>query len=230
MKAVRLKFPRILRDDAGTITLEASAIIPWVLLMTFIVVLFALFISQRSLLYYGSSVLSERTAFNWSNSSKVSTTGSYPEGKYDGLYWRLADDGLVQGLFGGSEGKEGIRVDVYPDMEDGVGASPEDKLKKGGFDSAAAVSLGTGEISYRNIGIKRVVETSLKSEWLPEPLAWLRGEQNAEATTSALVVEPTEFLRSFNFIRYYASKMKSSPDGEAGYQKKARNVLEKRAS
>ncbi|RKP53815.1 hypothetical protein D7Z26_10465 [Cohnella endophytica] len=228
MTIFRSKRLRLWGDDTGTVTLEASMIFPWVFLMTLIVLLFSLFISQRALLYYGVSVTAERTAFNWSNSAKETLTGAYPEGRYDGLYWRLADDGLVLGLFGLGGESGATQVDVIPGMEGTTGASPADKLRRGAFESASKRLLGAGKLSYLNIGIKREIEARVEIGWLPAPLAWLRGDERAGAKSSALIVEPAEFLRSFNLIRYYASKMKEAPGGETEYRDKAGDVLKKR--
>lgn len=214
--------------SAGSITLEASLILPWIVMMTFLLLLFALFISQGALLYYSSSMLAERSAFSWSNSAKATKTGAYPQGQYDGLYWRLTDDSLVHGLFGLVSEREGIQVSLYSGMEGNGGASAKDKLKRVGMELTSTQEGLTGVISYRNIGIMRQVEVRLKSSWLPTPLAWLRGEEPAIANSSALVVEPAEFIRSFDLLRYYGAKLQSVTGGKEAYKGKAAEVLRKR--
>ncbi|QMV43361.1 hypothetical protein [Cohnella cholangitidis] len=179
-------------------------------------------------MYYSSSILAERTAFSWSNSAKNSLTGAYPDGQYDGLYWRLTDDSLVQGLFGLVSDNESAVIEVYSGMPGGEGSKSTDKLRRAGFDTAASHNVGTGRMNYRNIGIKREIEVSLTSVWTARPLIWLRGGGAAEADVSALVVEPAEFLRTFDLMRYYASKMKESREGETAYRDKAGGVLNKR--
>ncbi|WP_239614771.1 hypothetical protein [Cohnella mopanensis] len=215
-------------NASGSISLEASLVFPWVLMMTFLLLLFSLFISQGALLYYSSSIMAERAAFTWSNSAKNSITGAYPEGQYDGLYWRLTDDNLVQGLFGLVSGNEGTEVDVYPGMSGGEGYAAVDKLRRAGYDSASSSLVGTGDMSYRNVGIKREIGVRLTSDWVAQPLIWLRGGGAAQTDVTALVVEPTEFLRTFDLIRYYAAKMKNSSEGASAYRDKAGEVLNKR--
>lgn len=215
-------------NTSGTISLEASMVFPWVLMLTFLLLFFSLFISQRALLYYSTSIMAERTAFSWSNSAKDARTGAYPPGQYDGLYWRLTDDSLVQGLFGLATDNQGTGVEINPEMTKGESSSANDKLKRAGFEIASSHRLGTGEMNYRNIGVKREIQVSLTSVWLAKPLASFRGNKAAEADISALIVEPAEFLRSFDLIRYYASKMKAAPQGQSAYREKAGGVLQKR--
>jgi len=203
-------------------------LLPWVMMLTFLLLFFVLYLSQGSLLYYSAAIMTERAAFGWSNSAKDVRTGEYPPDAYDGLYWRLTDDSLVQGLFGLVGGEGGVEVRVEPGMPAGEGTAPEDKLRKTAFETAAVHRLGTGTLSYRNIGIKREIGTDMASLWIAEPLQWLRESGPAEAGVSALIVEPAEFVRSFDLIRYYAAKMKSAPQGRDSYRAEAKEALDKR--
>lgn len=215
---------------SGSISLEAAMVFPWVLIMTFLLLLFSLFVSQGALLYYGSTITAERAAYVWSNSAKDSRTGAYPQGQYDGLYWRMLDDQLLEGLLGLATDRHEVNVELHPGMIDGEGSAASDKLRKIGYQLNAAQAGGTGFISYRNIGVKREIEVKLTSGWLPEPLIRIRGGGAALAETSALVVEPAEYVRSFDMIRYYASKMKAAPEGARSYRDKAAAVLRKKRS
>jgi hypothetical protein len=203
-------------------------VFPWVLMITFLLLLFSLFISQGALLYYSSSITAERSAFSWSNSAKDVRTGAYPQDQYDGLYWRLLEDNLVEGLFGLVTERKGISIEINPGMTGSEGSSATDKLRKIGSQMALTHKDLTGVMSYRNIGVKQEIGVNLTSGWLPKPLIWLRGENTAEAQVSAVVVEPTEFIRSFDLVRYYTSKMKTAPEGANTYRDKAAVVLRKR--
>lgn len=217
-------------DSSGSISLEASLILPWVVMITFLLLLFSLFVSQGALLYYSSSISAERAAFSWSNSSKETQTGAYPEGQYDELYWRLLDDSLLKGLFGFVSENEGVEVEIYSGMHEGTGSAAVDKLNKIGIQMTSSEAGLTGVLNYNNIGIQRKVGVSLTSRWLPEPLVWLRGEAAKGIHTTSLVVEPTEFIRSFDLVRYYAAKMRSAPEGSTIFREKAAGVLQKRGS
>jgi hypothetical protein len=215
-------------NTSGSISLEAAMIFPWVVMITLLLLLFALFVSQRALLYYSSSVTAERTAFGWSNSAKDTHTGAFPEGKYDGLYWRLTEDSLVQGLFGLVSEKRDVIAGINSESEGSNGSSAEDKLRKYSVEPASSHKVGNGEIRYENIGIQRKVAVELSSTWNGKPLNWLLGRGEAESEVSALIVEPAEFLRSFDLVRYYATKMKGAEEGESEYRDKAGGVLRKR--
>ncbi|WP_391571582.1 pilus assembly protein [Cohnella sp.] len=217
-------------DSAGSFTIEASMLLPWVMMLTFMLILFALYISQGALLYYSSSIMTERAAFNWSNSSADTRTGGYPEGQVDGLYWRLTDDALLQSLFGLASGEAGTQVEVYPGMAGGEGAAAAEKLKRAAYETSAKHHVGSGQLSYRNIGIKREIHAELISSWLSVPLVRFKGGGPAEAKVSALVVEPAEFVRSFDLVRYYAAKLRNAPEGEEKYRSQAEEVLGKRKS
>ncbi|BBI32070.1 hypothetical protein [Cohnella abietis] len=215
-------------NSSGSITLEASMVFPWVFMMTFLLLLFSLFISQGAFLYYSSSIMAERTAFSWSNSAKETSTGAYPSGQYDGLYWRFTDDSLVQGLFGLVSDNKDSSVVIGPGITEGRGSKAEDKLRKVAFEMVTSRKVGKGQISYFNVGVKRNINVDLTSGWLVKPLGWLRGQDTASASVSALVVEPTEFLRSFDLVRYYAAKMKVAKEGPTEYRNKIGDVLKKR--
>ncbi|KIL35887.1 hypothetical protein SD71_10895 [Cohnella kolymensis] len=214
-----------MKDTSGSVTLEAAMIFPWVLMMTFALLLFSLFIAQGSLLYYTSAVTAERSAFNWSNSAKDYTTGGYPANDFDGLYWRLSDDALVEGLFGLAAEQDGVQVEINRDRNENEGASAVDKLKKAASRMPESI---TGIIRYRNIGLQRRINIQAGSGWLPRPLAWVRGDDAASSDVSALVVEPAEFVRSFDLVRYYSAKMKTAPEGAAGFRDRAASVLTNR--
>lgn len=212
---------RLLRDDSGSFALEATTVLPLAMILTFLTLFFALFVSQSSVLYYGASITAERAAFGWSNSAKDAKTGAYPEGRYDGLYWRLTNDALLQGWLGLATGDGDVRVPLASAGEAANGASAKDKLAKWGATMPAAA---TGSIAYRNVGVMSDVTVEASAAWLPEALVRFRGQERASAKTSALVVEPTELIRTFDLIRYYSAKMKTGSEG-GSLRDKAAGVL-----
>lgn len=202
-------------------------VFPVILLATFMVLFFALYIAQGALVYYVASVAGERTAYNWSNSARELRTGAYPVGSYDGLYWRLLDDGLLQSVFGlGGEGTA-VGGDSSDAGTSGGGGLTERKLRAA---SSAWDSALVGEMTYENKMLIRRVRTNADSASVPEPLRRFRGTSLVSARTSAVVVEPAEFIRSFDLARYYVVKMKGAKEGEASYRSKAKAVLQRRVS
>lgn len=206
-------------------------VLPWIVMITLLLLLFSLFVTQRALLYYSSSISAERAAFGWSNSSKDTRTGAYPTGQYDGLYWRLLDDRLVKGIFGISSENEvsEVKIELHSRPVE-ASSNVSTKLWKQAVPLMSTQESLGGVISYRNIGVKRQIGVSLTTSWSPKALVWMRGEAANAVQAKSLVVEPTEFIRTFDLASYYASKMKSASEGSLAYRKKAGAVLLKRGS
>ena len=80
--------------------MEASLVLPVVLMVTVLLLFLCLYIYQQSMLVQASAAASERTAYSWDNSHKIAASGSVEQGRHDALYWRLTDDNVVGTLFG----------------------------------------------------------------------------------------------------------------------------------
>lgn len=210
------------QDCAGKIALEAALIVPWLMLLSFILVLFIVFVGQSALLYYTASIHAERTAFNWGNTAKDPLTGAYPEGQYDPLYWRLLDNGLLQALFGLGRGEDDILV-TFPTASVPLpdGAVPVNKLNRG---STTIPGWMQGTMQFHNRLLRQDVTIRAEASWDPVPLRWLRQNRTAEYGTTVAIIDPAELLRTFEFARYYARKIAESPDGEA-YKRDASRAL-----
>jgi hypothetical protein len=205
------------RCEEGSLTLEASMVFPWVLLATLLLIVFSVVITDRVLLYYSASVAAERGAFVWSHSSSDVRSGAYPDGRYDGLYWRLRDDALLAGLFGWTtDGEEGVRISIRDgpaESDGGVGGSlAEIKLRRTADTLPGDVG---GSMAYRN------------RLWKREIMIDASADQRA-VSLKAVVIEPPEWIRTFDLARYYQAKMKKSKEGAAVYRNKAAAVLEKK--
>lgn len=219
-KARRTNLARQGRGEAGSITLEASLVVPVVFSLTLAVIVFAVWMLDRALNYYTASAESSKAAFAWSHSSAELSTGAYPPGAYDGLYWRLLDDALLAGLFGWDSGERGIRVEVG-DPHSGDASLAESKLHK----SAARLSAWPqGAVTYRNQVWKRELIVEGGEGRLPLSLPGLRG-LGGSFETAALVTEPAEWVRSFELIRYYRNKFKALDKGSESYREKASDIL-----
>lgn len=200
-------------------------VLPWVMILACLVILFALYVSLQSQVYYSSSVAAERAAYGWSNSAKDVRTGAYPAGQYDGLYWRMKDDALLQGWLGMATGDRPVSVAIASASDAEADSTASGKLARIGTTMPDSLS---GVIEYRNIGIQRTVTVKASSGWLPEALVKFRGQKAASSDVSALVVEPAELIRTFDLIRYYSAKMKDAPQGASAYRDEAAGILRKR--
>lgn len=213
-----------IRREDGALTVEASLVFPWMLIMTFLLILSSLVIADRTLLYYASSAAGERAAFSWAHSKGDFRTGAYPAGEYDGLYWRLTDDAMLSGLFGWTLDSGDVRVPL------GGARKQEGNLTEGKLGKAANLlsDEAEGYIAYKNRVWKREIAVAASGGEMPAPLRRLwgaAGSQADAASVTAVVTEPAEWIRTFELIRYYRAKMKTKGQGAEEYWKRTAAVL-----
>jgi hypothetical protein len=201
--------------ESGSVTLEAALVVPWIMLLTFLLILFALYVMNRTIHYYTVSSATFRIAHAWPHSSANLKTGGYPEGGYDGLYWRLKDDAMLAGLFGWG---------TNADMETTV--SFGEKAPGGQADSLVGIKLRhaaasmpaglEGTVAYRNRLWLREVSVEAAGSDSPDPLRrlWPSFERGISSSASAVVNEPAEWVRTFQLVRYYLVRMQQN-DGYA---------------
>jgi hypothetical protein len=217
--------PKLRDQEEGSITLEASMIVPVVFFLTLAVILFAIWMLDRSLAYYTALAESGRAAFAWSHSSADLKTGAYPDGAYDGLYWRLADDAALAGLFGWGRGSGGeIRVDVGSHQTADASLAESKLLNT----AARLAKWPQGAVTYRNQLWKKSLTVEGSESRLPFSMPGLR-RSGANFGAAALVTEPAEWVRSFELIRYYRNKFETQGEGSESYRKKASDILKGRA-
>lgn len=213
--------------DEGSMTLEASVTVPWIMMIVMALILLLLAAAQKAIVYYSASMAAERTAFAWTHSASDIRTGAYPPDGYDSLYWRLGRDELLGVLFGSSPDREPVSV-RFGSQESAVSnakdGSARAKLRK----TAAAMPDGlTGEIVYRNELWKRVISVQAAGGRVPDPMSRLLMFPGSRITASvtAWVAEPAETVRTFDLIGHYRAIMKSKGEGEAEYREQAAGVL-----
>ncbi|SFB28497.1 hypothetical protein SAMN05216312_105236 [Cohnella sp. OV330] len=200
-------------------------LMPTLLIVTFLLVFYALFTAQNAIVHYNSAVTAERAAFNWSHAESEFATGAYEDGRYDGLYWRLTDDALLQGLFGWTAGESADSL-TFPGAAD-----PRDRLTlRKLYPAAEALSENwEGSIRYERGGIQREIAVSAADPGELSPLALLRGSSVASSESSAPVTEPAEWMRTFDLVRYYTAKVKREGGGAESYLGKAGSLLGRKA-
>ncbi|WP_339291725.1 TadE family protein [Paenibacillus sp. FSL W8-0187] len=204
------RLPRRWKDETGSFTVEASLVLPIVLMVTVLLLFLCLYIYQKSMLVQASAAASERTAYSWDNSHKFAATGSVEQGQYDSLYWRLTDDHVLGSLFGlaGGDGTKSIQL---PHGEKGSGKLPELKMSKGG--TAVPASMA-GEMRYSNQLLIRKVTTSLNEQVSLTPLSRILDDGGQiKVSAQSIVVDPVEFIRTVDLMRYYGSKFQGGRNG-----------------
>ncbi|VTR30011.1 Uncharacterised protein [Actinobacillus pleuropneumoniae] len=190
--------------------MEASLVLPVVLMVTVLLLFLCLYIYQQSMLVQASAAASERTAYSWDNSHKIAASGSVEQGRHDALYWRLTDDNVVGTLFG-LAGGDSTRSITLPQGEAEGGELPELKMSKGGM---AVPSSMAGEMRYTNQLLIRKVTTSLNEQVSLTPISRMLDDGGRiEVNSQSIVVDPVEFIRTVDLMRYYGSKFQGGRNG-----------------
>lgn len=190
--------------------MEASLVLPVVLMVTVLLLFLCLYIYQQSMLVQASAAASERTAYSWDNSHKIAASGSVEQGRHDALYWRLTDDNVVGTLFGLAGGNS-TRSITLPQGEAEGGELPELKMSKGGM---AVPSSMAGEMRYTNQLLIRKVTTSLNEQVSLTPISRMLDDGGRiEVNSQSIVVDPVEFIRTVDLMRYYGSKFQGGRNG-----------------
>ncbi|MWV44405.1 pilus assembly protein [Paenibacillus sp. HJL G12] len=214
-----------IRKTEGSFTVEASLVLPIVLFVTMILLFFCLYVYQQSFLHQTASAVAERSAYSWDNSHKEAATGAVAKGQYDSLYWRLSDDGMLGVLFGWSGLTDKKQTVALPGTEETTGALPILKLNHSGTMVSSEMK---GEISYQNSILQRKISVGLNRVLSLPPLnGMLKDGSNVITNANSAVVEPMEFIRTVDLMRYYGSKFKGSGGNEKTDPGSAKEVLNK---
>lgn len=213
------------KDNEGSFTIEASLVFPMILLLIVAFILISIYIYQKVTLYYIASQAAERAAFVWDNSSRDLLTGEYlnlnTEVAYDGLYWRLTDDRILDLLlsnfadYRSSEVLIGSGIQTEETDED----LPLKKMQR----VAKIIPEGiSGTISYHNNLAERKITVELESPLkIPSFVGNLIGDK-IKAKASATITDPVEFTRNIDFVRIYGQWLLKNRDKVKGILKKAK--------
>lgn len=203
MKKYLHKCWKRLISEEGTYTVEASIIFPVVFYCSLAMLFFAMLMYQHVISTHAATLAAERGAAFWDNSFKDATTGSYPEGKRDGLYWRLFDDFMLDRLLGVVTGS--VMNEVSLPVSGDYSSIPEKKLMRAG---RLLPPIFQGKIKFDNIAIERKVKVLLERPLFQTAFERLSGRRvSGEGEAAAAVVEPVEFIRSVEFGRYMYTKL-----------------------
>ncbi|OBZ16013.1 TadE/TadG family type IV pilus assembly protein [Bacillus sp. FJAT-26390] len=213
-----------LKREQGSFTLESTIVFPMLLGLILLFILFGMYMYQKVVLYYAASASAERAAFGWDNSYREARNGMLSELSYDGLYWRIGEDERLKSLFGTGGEKTDAAVRIPPQSSDEASenALPVRKMEQSVRWIGQAGLSYEGQMSYFGGVLKRVIEVKLKSPFSNRSVekSWLRRE--AMTVTSAAIVDPVEFIRSVDLVRYYTKKF---ADGTGGARSQAGEVL-----
>jgi len=218
------------KGERGSFTLEASAVFPILAALVILFMLSGIYMYQKAIVYYVASAASERAAFSWDNSKRDPDSGILAQPEYDSLYWRLKDNRMLASLFGSYSGEEVGVVMTMPmaeELREDEGRQrlplPERKLAASGERVMRAGAGYEGELSYSRTLLMQSVTTKLKQPLSLSSAFRSPGLKEPAAMSSAAIVDPVEFIRNVDLLRYYTAKLK----GDDGTDKSnAGKVLE----
>ncbi|MBW7476550.1 pilus assembly protein [Paenibacillus oenotherae] len=204
-----------LKDEEGSLSIESSMVLPTVFLSLIIMLLFSMYVYQNVVLYYMASISAERAAFRWDNSKRDMTSGMGLTGQYDGLYWRMASDGALQSLFGigSGNGNEGGGTVI---SVGGTGNGNADHDDEPYGESLPGMKLGKvagrmpesieGQMKYKYGWTEKRIQARLQKPMSVPLLEFILGHAQPSTVSSAAVVDPVEFIRNVELVRYYTAK------------------------
>lgn len=166
----------MLRGDSGKFALEATLVLPLVLIITFACLFITSGAARQAGLYADAAAAGARAAFNWDNSHKAAATGAFYPGRHDDLYWRLTQDFAGSGLV-------------------------QRKIAK-----AVNGFSGRGDIrgAYSNRWLLRKVTVDADAEQsVPGFIAAIYAGGPLQAEVETVVAEPAETVRQIDWVRTY---------------------------
>jgi len=205
------------RDKRGSFVLESSVVLPLAFTAVLLLMLFSLLAYQRAIVYYSASTAAERAAFRWDNSYRDPLTGEAPAGQHDPLYWRLADDRLLEGIFGslgGASNDAGGSV-ALPVVEAGSRADGLSSFKLRTAAAAVIESFSGEAMMRRDNPLLKQVAVELEAPLAVQAVNGMTGRGGTQAEAAAVIVDPVEFTRIVDLARYYAAKFGNGPGGAA---------------
>jgi len=211
-----------LRQERGSFTLESTFIFPLLLFLIFAFLLFSMMIYQKVVLYYSAAITAERASFSWDNSYRNPRNGMLTDRQYDGLYWRLSDDYLVGSLLGLDQAASGIKLAI-PGLEEEQGLAQRKLFSASQWIGHAEKQPFTGDIQYDRRVLSKAIQVRLKQPLTIEPLQKLLGVGEPASAARAAIVDPVEFIRSLDTVRYYSLKLANS--NNVSYKEQASQVL-----
>lgn len=204
-KGLAARLRRLVSAKEGQFTLEAAWTLPIIVLLTFSLLWLAVMMYRESGLYFNAGRLAERTAYVWDNSRKDMVTGAVRPEAGDGLYWRLADDGLSQ-WFNVANPMSPVRVALPQSAgERDTAEGPAGKLAR----TAGLLDVSVrGSLSFQHYGLFRVVRAALERNIEVPATAsrWFKSTE-IEAFAASYVVEPVETIRLTDLTRTFISEI-----------------------
>jgi hypothetical protein len=181
-----------LKEERGSFTIEATLVFPAFLFLVLTGVFLCIIVFQWGTANYMAQKASSQVAYTWNNSHKDLDTGEFGSTNYTGLehgdplYWRVTDNGLL-GVFG---------LDGLFRFDD----LAEDKLRLARINYSGSMDV---RLTYENWIVYSEVQATVSTNlFMPSFLTNLLGKDKLEVTSSRVVSDTPELIRTFNFSKY----------------------------
>jgi hypothetical protein len=195
---------KLIKNEQGSFTIEASLVMPIVMLSTICLLFLGLFIYQKVYVQQIARIVVERAAYNWNNSHKDSKTGNFNPNETDGLYWRFTNDSVTD-IFGFMVPNVPTTVQIPSDPSNLMNIT-EIKLAKA---SNLIPAFLSGTATYTNHLVDRKVTVALqKPFYFSNRVFHWNGADSVKAQASSRVVEPVELIRLTDITRTYIGSIK----------------------
>jgi hypothetical protein len=202
------------KNMSGAFTLEATLIFPSIMIIMICLIITSLAVYEKVVLVQRAQVIADRIAYTWDNSLKDASTGEFAVNEYttsdggDGLYWRMTDDDFLSQFVSGFRRSGTTSIEIG--SEHG-GSGPEAKLSR--ITSNALPRDATGTVEFENKITGRVITVKLERELsFPEWVTNITGTDRVSASSSSVVTEPVEFMRTTDLLISYYEKLKENTD------------------
>lgn len=195
---------RGIKNENGSMIIEASVVFPIILYCSLAMIFMGMFVFLKVMVSHAAVLVADRAAIVWTNSSKDPKTGFFPNHTYDPLYWRLYQDQLLDRVLDIGTQRDNFNVHI-PSR---IGSSLATKK----LHSAAAFVplLYTGNVQFNNLLMERTVNASLASPMFDYSVGRMIDQEiNIDGEAVSAVVEPAEFIRTVEFVRYMTVKLRS---------------------
>src|SRR5690606_9357781 len=205
---------RLVKDEKGSMTVEASLVMPIVLLVTFSFILLAMQGYHAAKLQRDAVMTMARAAGSWVCCTASSGSSGEGESSVGHLYWRWQEGGVRSWLDTTEDGKVEHRLPLPVQSTGAYEAQPA--LRKL---ATAAKPLGRdviGELSY----VSKLLGSSINADvrtGLRTPMLLLVNDKAAAAKSISGIADPVEWTRNTEMIRGYALRLqeRGMSQGEA---------------
>lgn len=207
MQKIRAVLKSSLANSKGGVTVEASIVLPGILLMLFGMVFFSMYVYHKLVMLDTAVYTATQRAETWDNTGKNMEDGYQRTIKSDGLYWRLLAD--FSGYAGEEEGaglSTGGPQLVREKSTTALGLV-KDMLKYEVFKPRRTKVA----VHYNNLLLRRTVSVSIH-EQLMLPVNWMANLLKPDLLyrAEADIVEPVEFIRNLGLVEKYTPQILSS--------------------